>query len=147
MEIQDTQESILNRIVKWNVERQLIKKPDLQNETAMLIEEIIEMNTPLKSKEAREEAKAIASDIKAMASGYQPTPHQAVDAACDLIVFATGLIRKLGYDPDKAMDEVLKEIESRVGGLDSSGKWVKDESPSSLANQYKADFKKAKEPL
>ncbi len=142
-----TDETTLSRIVKWNKERQLIKKPDLQNETAMLIEEIIEMNTPLKSKEAREEAKSIASDIKAMASGYQPTPHQVVDAACDLIVFATGLIAKMGFDPDSVMEEVQKEINSRVGGIDETGKWVKDNSPEAKTKMYTADFKKCRTAL
>jgi hypothetical protein len=61
----------------------------------------------------------------------------------DIIVFATGAIRKIGYDPDIAMDEVLKEIESRVGSV-IDGKFTKDKSPEAVANWYKADFKKAK---
>ncbi len=142
-----TDETTLSRIVKWNKERQLIKKPELQNEVEFIIEELLEMITPMKSDEAREEAKTIASDMKAMAAGYQPTPHQVVDAAADIIVFATGLIAKMGFDPDNVMVEVQKEIDSRVGSKDASGKWVKDNSPEAKAKRYTADFKKCRTAL
>ena len=82
-----------------------------------------------------------------MAAGYEPTPHQVVDAAADIIVFATGLIAKMGFDPDSVMAEVQKEIDSRVGSKDASGKWVKDKSPEAKANLYKADFKKCRTAL
>jgi hypothetical protein len=40
------------------------------------------------------------------------------------------------------MDEVLKEIESRVGTIGPDGKWYKDKSPEARAKWYKAQFKK-----
>lgn len=70
--------------------------------------------------------------------------HEMVDALCDLIVFAVGGIRKLGYAPEAALQETVKEIMSRKGSLDTvSGKWQKDKNqdPSTL---YKADYTLAK---
>lgn len=140
--------SVLAEIVEWNKERQLIgKNVDIQMETSFILEELLEMSTTMKSEEAREVSKELAADIKEMSAGYQPTPSQICDAACDIIVFATGIIRKSGYDPDLAMEEVLKEINSRIGADDGTGKWVKDKSPEAKANWYKADFTKAKKPL
>ncbi|MCD5383113.1 hypothetical protein LR002_03245, partial [Candidatus Gracilibacteria bacterium] len=75
--------------------------------------------------------------------GFQSKPEQVVDAAADIIVFATGLIAKMGYDPDVVMDEVLKEIESRKGEI-IDGKFVKFKDEEAKKNWYKADFLKAK---
>jgi hypothetical protein len=58
-----------------------------------------------------------------------------VDDLCDLIVVATGALHKLGYDPDKAMNETYKEISSRKGEINTeTGKWEKDltQDPSTL---------------
>jgi hypothetical protein len=60
-----------------------------------------------------------------------------------MIVFAAGSIRKLGYNPDIAMDEVIKVINSRTGTM-INGKFTKDRSPEAVANWYEADFSKAK---
>jgi hypothetical protein len=142
---ENTKTSVLAGIVEWNKERGLLKKDvNIEMETSFIVEELLEMQTAMKSDEAREVAKDYAEDLASLAQGYQPTPHQVVDAACDIIVFATGIIAKMGYNPDLAMDEVLKEINSRVGGPDGTGKWVKDKSPEAQANWYTADFKKAK---
>jgi hypothetical protein len=52
-----------------------------------------------------------------------------------LIAFCRGAIEFLGYDYDKAMEETLKEINSRVGAFDEvKGKWVKTET------KYKANY-------
>jgi predicted HAD superfamily Cof-like phosphohydrolase len=64
-----------------------------------------------------------------------------VDAMADIIVFAYGELAKYGYDGDKVMAEVIKEISSRVGAYsEETGKWQKDKSPEAQANWYTADF-------
>jgi len=136
--------SILMDIVQWNEERNLIKTPEDFNlgiDMSFITEELLEASTNLKSEDAREKALALSTLI--MDKNVNPTPEQIVDAFCDIIVFATGTIRKVGYNPDIAMNEVLKEINSRTGTL-IDGKYVKDKSPEAQAKWYKADFTKAK---
>ena len=130
---------MLKEIVKWNKERNLLQYPKLRNETEFIVEELIEMVTPLTSDEARVEAKEIADTIITLGSGFEPGEARVVDAACDMIVFATGIIAKMGFDPDKCMTEVMKELNSRVGEV-TDGKWTKDKSPAVKANWYKANF-------
>lgn len=133
------------RIQEWNEERQLIKTPDdvdLMKEISFIIEECIEMVTDMNSEQAREYAEEISGEIMKMRS-REIKPEQVVDAACDIKVFSAGLIRKMGYDPDKSMGEVLQEIESRTGSI-QNGKFVKDKSPEAQEKWYKADFSNAK---
>ena len=59
-----------------------------------------------------------------------------IDALCDILVLATGALWKLGIDPDKAMDETLKEIEDRTGAIGTNGKWKKE----IRGDEYKADY-------
>ena len=66
-----------------------------------------------------------------------------VDAFCDIQVFAGGEVGKLGYDNEKALTEVSKEINSREGAI-INGKFVKEQSLKAQAKWYKADFDKAK---
>ncbi len=137
--------TINERIVKWNKERHLTENGiDIFNETCFIIEELLELQTPLKSVEARLVAEDLANDIKEIAAGYEPNEEQMVDALGDIVVFAVGAMAKLGYTPDAVMHEVLREIESRVGKEDETGKWVKDTSPEAIAQRYKADFSLAK---
>jgi predicted HAD superfamily Cof-like phosphohydrolase len=66
--------------------------------------------------------------------------YEMVDALCDLIVVATGAIYKLGYDPDEALGETVREINSRRGTFnEATGKWQKDpdQDPETL---YKANY-------
>ena len=131
------------RIVIWNEERNLIpenKEVQLIKEMSFIVEELIEMSTNLKSDEARELAEELASKIKD--PNYTPSKEQIVDAAGDIVVFALGLIRKLGYNPKLAMNEVLLEIETRRGNI-IEGKFVKDKSPEAQALWYKANFDNA----
>lgn len=154
------------RIVDWNEERLLIKpveELDMVNEMSYILEEVIEGLTDMESVQAREYAQSLA---KVIAGGYLPhcmsileyeiesIPEQKtdlskkslenfVDALGDIKVFATGSIRKAGYDPDLAMNEVLQEIESRTGQV-IDGKYTKDKSPEAQAKWYKADFDNAK---
>lgn len=68
-----------------------------------------------------------------------------VDAMADIIVFAYGEMAKYGYHGDKVMDEVIKEISSRVGAYNpETKKWQKDKSPEAQAKWYSADFSKCK---
>jgi hypothetical protein len=70
--------------------------------------------------------------------------YEQVDALCDIIVVATGALWKLGYEPDLALKQTIKEIHSREGSFsESTGKWMKDtnQDPSTL---YKANYNLAK---
>ena len=137
---------ISKRIVMWNDERGLLKTPEhvnLEIEMSFITEELLEMCTGLKSSEARTKALALAALIND--PEHEQTPEQVVDAAGDIIVFATGLIRKMGYCPEEAMHEVLKEIESRGGSI-IDGKFTKDKSPEAQAKWYKANFGNAEIP-
>ena len=67
-----------------------------------------------------------------------------VDDLCDIIVVAAGALHKLGYDPEKAMVETVKEISSRKGEINpETGKWEKNpnQHPETL---YKANYELAK---
>lgn len=66
-----------------------------------------------------------------------------VDAYCDVIEFAIGEILKLKYNPNIALDEMEKEINSRVGTI-VDGKFQKDTSDEAKAKWYKARYRKAK---
>lgn len=66
-----------------------------------------------------------------------------VDAYCDLVVYAVGAIMKLGHEPEIALLEASKEINSRVGSM-VNGKFEKDLSEEAKANWYKADYNKSK---
>jgi hypothetical protein len=68
-----------------------------------------------------------------------------IDALCDIIVFAANAMKLLGYDPNIAMDETLKEINSRTGAFKpETGKWEKFKTPEAMALWYAADYNKAK---
>lgn len=66
-----------------------------------------------------------------------------IDAMADIIVFSYGEMAKYGYDGDKVMDEVIREISSRVGSYNpETKKWQKDKSPEAQSKWYSADFSK-----
>ncbi len=69
----------------------------------------------------------------------KPTIEDQVDAFCDIQVFADGEIGKLGYNNEKCMSEVAKEINSRTGEI-IDGKFTKYKTPEAIAKWYKADF-------
>ena len=75
-----------------------------------------------------------------------------LDAILDISVFSTNEAELMGYDMDKAMNEVVKEISSRVqdpiqkeewSKSGAVGKWQKDLNQNE-DTLYKADFDKAK---
>jgi hypothetical protein len=54
-------------------------------------------------------------------------------------------MRIKGYDPAVAMDETLKEINSRTGKFNpETGKWEKFKTPEAMAKWYSADYNQAK---
>ena len=117
---------INRRIRAFNEQRGLIYSYDKDKEVEMLEEEIQELK-----------------DAK--------TKEDEVDAYCDIIVFASGALMKLGYEVDDVMDETLKEIESRKQDpiqvsewrlRGSSGeKWKKDKNQN-IHTLYKANYTK-----
>jgi hypothetical protein len=71
--------------------------------------------------------------------------NEEIDALCDIVVFAVNAMRLLGYDPNVAMDETLKEISSRTGAFNpQTGKWEKFKTPEAMALWYSANYDKAK---
>ena len=106
--------SFVQGIIDFNKERKL-SKYNKEAEIAMLTEELQELKE-------------------------SSTQYESVDALCDIIVLATGALYKLGFDPEKAMQETISEISSRKGSFnENTGKWEKDvtQDPNSL---YKADY-------
>jgi len=132
------------KIKQWNQTRKLLDKDfNIDNELAMIQEEILESCTDMKSEEARQVAQMIIKKEVTRFKVDDLDPEQVVDAFADIIVFASGAIYKLGYDTEKVMEEVLKEISSRVGVI-KEGKFVKDTSDLAKKRWHTADFKKCK---
>ena len=113
--------TVFERIKEWSDERLItFNPPDRNAFVSMIVEELGEFL------EAKDEAGRI-------------------DAMADIVVFALGEMAKYGYNGDKVMDEVIKEISSRVGSYNPDvGKWQKDTSPEARANWYAADFTNCK---
>lgn len=115
-------ETNFTRIKQWSDERLITQQePDRNGFISMIVEELGEF---LEAKD----------DIEGR-----------IDAMADIIVFAYGEIAKYGYDGDKVMDEVIKEISSRTGSYNEEAKkWLKDTSDEAKSKWYKADFSKCK---
>jgi hypothetical protein len=129
--------SVLQRIVSWNKERNLLAIGfDHKKEASFIFEEVLESTGQYDSASARERALVLAEEV---VGDGQVNPETVLDAWADIIVFATGAIAKLGYDPDIVMEEVYKEINSRTGTL-IDGKFIKDKD----VVPYKACFTDAK---
>lgn len=129
--------NMFEKIVQWNTERGLIERGfNHTKEASFIIEELLESTGNYDSISAREKAEKIANEITAGSKGNN---EEVIDALADIIVFATGGIAKLGYNPSAVMDEVFQEINSRTGTL-VDGKFVKDLN----AKKYKADFTNCK---
>jgi len=128
--------SVFKKIKKWNEDRGLFKEFNHTNEVSFIVEELIEGTKDIESKKARKYAKWITRVIL-IVPGVKASKEMMVDAFADIIVFATGAIYKLGYDTDKVMKEVQKELDDRTGKL-IDGKFVKDIKE----NPYKANFTK-----
>jgi len=67
-----------------------------------------------------------------------------VDDLADILVVAIGTLFKLGYNPEKVLLEVHKEISSRTGAINpATGKWEKFKDQP-LEEIYKANYFKCK---
>jgi len=106
--------TIFDRIVEFNKQRHLLKDPNWEKEFSFIAEE---MSEGLR-----------ANDVDGK-----------IDALADIVVFATGAMKKAGYNPNIIMEEVMKHIESDKGYYDDKqGKYIKTE------RSYTPDFNKAK---
>lgn len=105
------------RIKDWSDERLITyQEPDRNGFVSMIVEELGEFL------EAEDD-------------------HGRIDAMADIIVFAYGEMAKYGYDGDRVMDEVIREISSRTGSYNpDTKKWQKDKSPEAQALWYTANF-------
>ena len=125
--------SIFKSIINYNTVRGLLDRGfNHQKELSFIIEELLESTGNYTSEAAQDKSKEMSED---MLKESNPTPETIVDAWGDIIVYAVGGITKLGYDPEKVLAEINKEISSRTGKI-IDGKFVKDLD----AVTYKADF-------
>jgi hypothetical protein len=140
----------ISEIVRFQTDRKLDRKQyNAVNEHGSVVEELFESigldvpkeNRPMLKKAFRnfidDCINGDIADVKFDSEGATPHKEKA-DAYCDVIVFAVGAIMKLGYDPERALIEVGKEINSREGIM-LDGKWTKNKNqdPKTL---YKADY-------
>jgi predicted HAD superfamily Cof-like phosphohydrolase len=129
--------TFFKKVVEWNRERGLLDNEfNHERENSFIIEELLESTGNYDSLSARGKAEDLAKQIT---HNSTQEPEKIIDALGDIIVFATGAIAKNGYDPEKVMDEVYKEINSRTGKL-INGKFVKDAG----ADRYYANFSDCK---
>lgn len=104
--------SVFDDIIKWNKERKIPQDFNMDAEVSKLAEELQELEDSTSAVDA-------------------------TDALCDLIVVATGGLWKLEANPNCAMKETLKEINSRSGSFNvESGKWEKEITGEEYAANY-----------
>jgi predicted HAD superfamily Cof-like phosphohydrolase len=139
--------SALDEITRFQTDRGLDKKPfDWNIEATNIIEELLEAV----GVNDRNIAIMVVGDMQLRIDErtkqglvVAPSVEDQVDAFADVIVFACGALTKLGYDPEKVLIEVGKEINSREGVM-INGKFVKHKTPEAKAKWYKANFSKCK---
>jgi len=138
----------MKELILFQTDRGLDKKEYVaHNEAANIFEELLEAAGFDVAKKDRPKLKTelsgFVSDLMeegiAVATPKPPTKEDRADAYCDIITFAVGALLKLGYDPEKAIIECGKEINSRAGSM-VDGKFEKDLSDEAKANWYKADY-------
>lgn len=143
----------MKNLIKFQTDRGLDKKDfDALNEAANIIEEVLEslgLDIPKENRPQLKDliiqfiAHTVHTDVANTVYNHDEVPpEESVDAYCDMITFATGAILKLGYNPELAIVECGKEINSRIGSM-VDGKFEKDLSPEAKANWYKADYSQA----
>ena len=144
----------MQEFMDYQKNRGLDKKPFVAlNESANIIEEVLEMNGFNIPKENRESLKqeieifmskmfsvGISERDEKFDSVYSP-----LDALSDIKNFCDGGQMKIGYDPNKCDIECAKEVHSRVGSI-INGKFEKDLSPLAVDMWYKADYSLCKLP-
>jgi len=78
-------------------------------------------------------------DAVILRNSSEPFYCDVVDSICDIAVFSVTELQKLNIDPELALLETSKEINSRSGTL-VNGKFEKDLSDEARALWYKADY-------
>ena len=107
---------MIDKIVKWNIDRGIPQEFDKAKEAGHIAEELSEL---LRSNTGSDD----------------------IDALCDIVVFAIGAMWKKGFNPEMCMQETIKEINDRGGYYDRKiGKWLKVEKP----DRYKADYQRCR---
>ena len=135
--------NIETRIVKWNQTRNITSLPEDKLVVTCKLEELFEflgINKAMPKNQFKKVVDTYAGYIMNEARTYnvEATIEEKIDALCDDNVFNNGFIWRYGYNPNIAMDECLKHIESRVGTMGEDGKWIKSDAT------YEADYSEAK---
>ena len=154
LEVQEnnTKDTVLCEMIRFQTDRGLDKKDfNIDDELLNIIEEMLEAKG-VRDKDDREFSKIVLDSFNSFVSYVsmyekdyysEPTDNTEVDAFCDIIEYVTGGILKKRYNPVVSLDEMAKEINSRVGTF-KNGKFTKDKSIEAQAKWYKADFTKAR---
>jgi len=139
----------IKELMRFQLDRGLHKQPyNPSNEHVNIIEELLESVGYDVSKENRGQlAKYYDLFVKNLILNETAIPldgnsfgtWEQADAYADIIVFSVGALTKLGYDPEKVLLEVGKEINSRTGVM-KNGKFEKDLSHEAKDKWYKASF-------
>ena len=141
----------IQEIIKFQEDRELDKQPyNWSNEAKNVLEEVCEADGMDIPKELRstifdpmlQHMRVLVETITGVRT-KQPSVEDRVDAHVDQIVFNIGAIMKLGYDPEIALQEGAKEINSREGEM-VNGKFEKYLGKKYTSRWYKADYSKAK---
>ena len=147
--------TVLKKLIKFQHDRKLDEMPyNAINEATNIIEELLEAmggNIPkVKRQELFDLTEQFLTGIldssiseRMKLETNEQRMHERIDAFGDIIVFSIGAIEKLGYDAEIVLEEVSKEINSRVGKI-VDGKFQKSTMGSDVANWYKANFTGAK---
>ena len=149
------QEEILNSMIGFQTDRNLHEQDfDLKVASMNILEELLEAHGVedccKESKRERKELLYLAltklvDEVKLFEPEKfeEPTEHSSIDAFCDIAEFAIGEPLKMGYNPIICLDEMSKEINSRVGTI-IDGKFEKDKSKEAMSKWYYADYEKAR---
>jgi hypothetical protein len=142
--------SYIGRIAQWQIDRNLhTQEYEWKNEVANIVEELLESTGVIVPKEKRPMLKEkITGQLIGISKELElelveVTKNDIVDAYLDVIVFCVGAVLKLGFNPECAINETIKEISSRTGKI-VDGKFQKDTSPEAKAKWYKSDYNECK---
>lgn len=139
-----------HKTYQWAFERGLMEAGlNLETETYNILEEVFELNG-YKVKNNKRFKRTLKPFLKVytlifrllgLIKKVEITEDTVNDASMDIVVFASQIPYKQGYDTDKCYDETLKEISSRVGEInESTGKWEKRTDAIAKGNWYKARY-------
>ena len=145
----DAKVNAVKEIVRFGLDRNIdkmdVKKRDYCKN---IIEEMFELYGHDIPKEDRHkldkvlDAMFAASPIDTSHKGYS-TVHEQIDALADVAVFSMTEMLKYGYHPERVLQEVAREINSREGVI-VNGKFEKFIDTESKSKWYKADFSHCK---